>query len=174
MKKILLAAVAAFLLISVQNSNAQIGLGAGLAYGTEIETIGIQVGGTYLINENFRAAADIIYFFPKSEGDGDFSMDLNWFEFNANIHYIFFEDESMQAYGLGGLNYARLSIDEPTINIPGVGQIGGGSYSESEIGLNLGIGAMLDIDFAWLYGEAKFTISDFDQLSIAVGLRFSL
>lgn len=174
MKKIILAAVAAFILISVQNSNAQIGLGAGLAYGTEIETIGIQVGGTYLINENFRVAADIIYFFPKTEGDSDFEVEFKWFEFNANVHYIFFEDESMNAYGLAGINYASLTIETPSITIPGLGTIGGGSATESEIGLNLGIGAMLDLDFAWLYGEVKYNVSDFDQLVIAVGLRFAL
>ncbi|TVQ10115.1 MAG: hypothetical protein EA364_12825 [Balneolaceae bacterium] len=174
MKKIILAAVAAFVLISVQNSHAQIGLGAGLAYGTEIETIGIQLGGTYLINENFRVAADIIYFFPRTEGDSDFKFETKWFEFNANLHYIFFEDESMNAYGLAGINYTRLSLDSPTINIPGVGPIGGGSFSESEIGLNLGVGGMIDLDFAWLYGEVKYNVSDFDQLSIAVGLRFAL
>jgi outer membrane immunogenic protein len=173
MKKIMLAAVAAFVLISVQNSHAQIGLGAGLAYGTEIESIGLQLGGTYLINENFRAAADIIYFFPKTEGDGDFEVETKWFEFNANVHYIFFEDDSMNAYGLAGLNYLRWSVETPTVSVPGFGSFGG-SASGSEIGLNLGIGGMINLDFAWLYGEAKYTISEFDQLGIAVGLRFAI
>ncbi|MCA1801943.1 MAG: hypothetical protein LC662_05750 [Rhodothermaceae bacterium] len=102
MKKIMLAAVAAFVLISVQNSQAQIGLGAGLAYG-----------------------------------------------------------------------YLRWSVETATVSVPGFGTFGG-SASGSEIGLNLGIGAMIDLDFAWLYGEAKYTISEFDQLGIAVGLRFAI
>lgn len=173
MKKIMLAAVAAFVLISVQNSQAQIGLGAGLAYGTEIETIGIQVGGTYLINENFRAAADIIYFFPSKEGDSEFEVETKWFEFNANVHYIFFEDESMNAYGLAGINYVNLTFETPSVDFDFI-TIDGGSFSDSKVGLNLGIGGMIDLDFAWLYGEAKYTLSDFDQLGIAVGLRFAL
>jgi outer membrane immunogenic protein len=172
MKKIILAAIAAFVLISVQNSNAQIGLGAGLAFGTEIETIGIQVGGTYLINEQFRAAADIIFYLPKTEGDSDFEVETKLFEFNANVHYIFFEDESMNAYGLAGLNYSRISFDSPTVSVPGFSFAS--SFSSNEIGLNLGIGAMLDLDFSWLYGEVKYVVSDFDQLVIAAGLRFAI
>jgi outer membrane immunogenic protein len=166
MKKIMLAAVAAFVLISVQNSQAQIGLGAGLAYGTEIENIGIQLGGTYLINENFRAAADIIYYFPKEEEGG--YVKTKWFEFNANVHYIFFNDDSMNAYAIGGLNYTSLTVE---IDIPGFGSASG---SDGEVGLNLGVGAMIDIGFSNLYGEAKYVLGNADQLSIAVGLRFAL
>jgi outer membrane immunogenic protein len=166
MKKIMLAAVAAFVLISVQNSQAQIGLGAGLAYGTEIENIGIQLGGTYVINEDFRAAVDIIYYFPKEE-EGGF-VETKWFEFNANAHYIFFQDDSMNAYAIGGLNYTSLTVD---VEIPGFGSA---SASDGEVGLNLGIGAMIDVGFSNLYGEAKYVLGNADQLSIAVGLRFAL
>jgi outer membrane immunogenic protein len=166
MKKLIIATAFVLVLVSVQNTKAQIGLGAGLAYGTEIENLGLQLGATYLINENFRAAADIIYYFPKESVGG--TITWNWFEFNANVHYIFFEDDSMNAYAIGGLNYTswkrerELSPTEKLVT------------SDNEVGLNLGIGAMIDIGFANLYGEAKYVLGNADQLGIAIGLRFAL
>lgn len=174
MKKIITAFIAAFVLISVQNSNAQLGVGAGLAFGTEIETLGIQVGATYSLVDNLRLAADVIYFFPKTEGSGDFETDLKWLEFNGNLHYVFYEEITMNAYGLAGLNYSRLSIDEPSSDIPGDGPLGSITYSESEFGLNLGIGYMYNLNLAWFFAEAKYVVSDFDQLSIVAGLRIPL
>ena len=78
---------------------AQISVGGGLTYGTDIEEIGIQVGGTYVLNENMRLGADIIYWLTES-GTGFSQTAL---EVNANFNYIFYNENDLIVYGLGTL-----------------------------------------------------------------------
>jgi opacity protein-like surface antigen len=172
MKKLLTVGTLVIGLIFLSNTNlhaqdgsGDISIGGGLGYGTEIESIGIQGGGVYKINEQFRAAADIIYYFPDEIGGG---FDYNWMEFNANGHYIFTEDDGLVAYALAGLNFARVSIDYPD------NDFFDGSYSETEVGLNIGAGLEYNIDFALLYAELKYALSSADQLVISAGLRFPI
>lgn len=129
--------------------------GGGIAYGSEVEAIGIQVGGVYGFTDNISGAADFIVFFPDN---------YDWWELNLNGQYNFMSEDGTRVYGLAGLNYATLSIN--------LGQFG--SSSSSELGLNLGGGAEFDLDFANLYGELKYVLGDADQLGISAGLRFPL
>lgn len=126
--------------------------GGGLAFGSEVEAIGIQATGVYNINEEFNGAADFIIFFPDN---------YDWWELNINGHYKFHSQDNVQVYGLAGLNFASWEVDT-----------GVGSISDSEAGLNLGGGAEMGLDFANLYGEIKYILSDADQLVISAGLRF--
>jgi len=119
-----------------------------------------QAGATYGFTEEISGAADVIFFFPEN---------IDWFEFNANGHYKFLAEEGMSVYGLAGLNYVSISVDIPSFN-----GSGGGSVSNSEIGLNLGGGAEFDVDFANIYGELKYVLSNADQLVLSAGLRFPI
>lgn len=130
-------------------------VGGGLAYGSEVEAIGIQVGAVYDFTEEISGAADFIIYFP----DG-----YDWWELNVNGHYRFFSEDNISVYGLAGLNYATLSVD--------FGQFG--SASDSELGLNLGGGAEFGLDFAKLYTELKYVVGNADQLGISAGLRFAI
>lgn len=181
MKKILV--VLAIALASVQFSQAQtsegdISIGGGLAFGTGVapslfsslnNSLGIQLGGYYTITESkLRAGLDFIYYFPDSEGGTDFKV---W-ELNANAHYIFLEEEDFFVYGIGGLSITNVEISYQADEFFGFG----GDYSESEIGLNLGVGIEYNLGFANFYGEAKYGNlgGDADQLVISAGLRFLL
>lgn len=170
MKKLLTVGLLVIGLIFLSNTNlyaqgeaGDISVGGGLGYGTEIESIGIQAGGVYVINEQFRGAADLIYYFPND----DFGYDFTWFEINANGHYLFVTEEDLIAYALGGLNFATLKFDYPD----GFG-FNGGSVSNTEVGLNVGAGLEYNLDFAKLYAELKYALSSADQLVISAGLRF--
>lgn len=159
MKKLLSIAglVLGFIFFSNTNALAQneFKVGAGLAYGSEVEAIGIQAGAVYDFTEEFSAAADFIVFFPDN---------YDWWELNVNGHYRFLSQDNVTVYGLAGLNYATLSID--------LGQFG--SASDSELGLNLGGGAEFGLDFAKLYTELKYVVGNADQLGISAGLRFPI
>lgn len=126
-------------------------LGGGLAYGSEVEAIGIQAGATYAFTEEISGAADFIIFFPDN---------YDWWEFNVNVHYRFFSEDNVSVYGLAGLNFVTVDFD----------QFG----SDSELGLNLGGGAEFGLEFAKLYTELKYTLSNFDQLGLSAGLRFAI
>lgn len=172
MKKLLTVGILVTGLILLSNTNlyaqgeaGDISIGGGLGYGTEIESLGIQAGGVYVINEEFRGAVDLIYYFPNDE----FGYDFTWFEINANAHYLFVTEDDLIAYALGGLNIATLKFDYPDNQF-----FGGGSVSESEVGLNIGAGLEYDVDFAKLYAELKYALSSADQLVISAGLRFPI
>ena len=157
MKKLLTSAFILFLSFGIHTAaTAQISVGGGLAYGENIEEIGLKLDGIYVINEEFRAGADIIYYFTE---DG-----ITFWELNLNGNYLFVEEEDLVVYALGGLNYARQSFDIDGMNNP----------SNSEIGLNIGAGLEYDLDFAKLTPEIKYALSDFDQLVFSVGLRFPI
>lgn len=152
---------ALFTILLFSDSNAQfVKAGAGLMYGSEIEQLGIRGDAVYQINEEFRVVGDLGFFFPEDYGNTTFT----WWELNANANYVFHADteQGLMAYALGGLNYTTLRWSN------------GDSYSNSEVGLNLGAGLEYSLDFAELFGEMKFVLSDADQLNIGAGLRFPL
>ena len=154
MKKLLSLSIILLISLGISaTASAQWSGGGGLAYGTEVSELGLQLNGVYDIDEEWRGSADFIYYFVSGE------MSIS--ELNFNAHYIFHEEDELTAYAIGGLNYLRVSAS-----------YGGFSASSSEIGLNLGAGLEYELDFANLFAEAKFTISSFDQLVIASGLRF--
>ncbi|MEX0647782.1 MAG: hypothetical protein WEA56_06750 [Balneolaceae bacterium] len=172
MKKLITFLFTALLTVVIySDSNAQFAkAGVGLMYGSEIEQIGIRADGVYLINEDIRIVGDLGFFFPdKTEFGGGSSFTVTWWELNANGNYIFHADEEqgLTAYGLAGLNFTTVSVksDDGTNTA---------TNSDTEVGLNLGAGLEYGLDFADLFGELKFVLSDADQLNIGVGLRFPL
>ncbi|MDR9418458.1 outer membrane protein [Gracilimonas sp.] len=166
-----------FSVLAFQNSQAQfVKAGVGLMYGTEIEQPGIRVDGVYQINEEIRAVADFGFYLPdetESSGGGVTSTTTStYWELNLNGNYIFSSDteSGMTAYALAGLNYLNFNVDSEA---SGGGFTGSTSFSDSEVGLNVGAGIEYALDFGDLFGEAKYVIGDFDQLNIGAGLRFN-
>jgi opacity protein-like surface antigen len=157
MKKLLTYSLA-FIFVFVIHSTAvaQTTVGGGLAYGENIEEIGLKIDGIYTINEDFRAGADIIYYFT---GEG-----ITFWELNLNGNYLFVKEDDLIVYALAGINYARQSFDFDGMN----------DVSNSELGLNIGAGLEYDLDFAKLAPEIKYALSDYDQLVVSVGLRFPI
>lgn len=160
MKKLITYSCLILGMLFFTNSNAlaqsDFKAGGGLVYGTEIEAIGIQGSGVYSFTETLRGAADLTIFFPDDTPQG---LDRSFWTINANVHYLFMAEEATTVYGLGGLNYATSET---------------GSFSNSEAGLNLGGGAEFGVGFGDIYVEAKYVVSDFDQLVLGGGVRFAL
>ena len=140
-------------------------VGGGLIFGTEIESLGLKADGVYHINEQFSGQADISFFFPNEIGPG---VDQTMWAINLNGQYRFdLEDAPVNVYGLAGLNFATISVDFSN-------QFGSGSTSSTEVGLNLGGGAEYPLDFGNIFSELKYTISDFDKLVLAAGVRIPI
>lgn len=153
-KKIFLTLAFAALFASA--SFGQLKFGGGLSYGTEAENVGINVRADYSINDKIAIVPGFTYFLPKD--------DVTFMEFNADCHYSFNE----MFYGLGGLNYTHFKAEIPSIEFMGV-TVGGGDISDSAMGLNVGAGAKLGSMF---FAEAKYVLSDYDQLVLSVGILF--
>ncbi|WP_420318096.1 outer membrane protein [Ekhidna sp.] len=139
-------------------SNAQSRVGVGLAYGAEIESAGIGVNGEFAASSQINIAPSFIYYFKKDN--------VTWWELNGNINYIFSEN-SATIYGIAGLNLTGVSVD--------LSDFGGGKQSDSELGLNIGIGANFDTGGSLMpFAEAKYVLGNADQLSLFGGVRFPL
>jgi len=139
---------------ATSNLQAQLSVGGGIAYGSDVEEIGLQVRGVYSIADQWRAGADLIYYLDGIKG-------LSYYEINTNGHFVFTDNGKFLAYALAGLNYFRVSITG----------FGGGS----EIGLNLGGGAqfMFSDSISGLL-ELKYVIGDADQFVAGIGVMFEI
>lgn len=144
-------------------------LGAFLAYGTEIENIGIGANAEFPIMESLTISPSFIYYLPKSEGP----VDINWFEVNANANYYLLQESSMSIYAIGGLNYSSV---ETSIDDDAFGGFGNDiSGSDGRFGLNLGGGANFDIGSGITpFAELKYVIIDGGQLVLGAGVRFKI
>ncbi|MEX0769805.1 MAG: hypothetical protein WD035_03675 [Balneolaceae bacterium] len=147
-------------------AHAQTQLGGGLIYGSEIEKLGIRAEGIHSINDDFRVAADISYFFPDKESGGGFDISATWWAINFNGHYLFVNQESLRAYALAGLN---IGIITAKASFMGESE----SESESELGLNLGGGIEIPVNTVSLFGELKAAGlgGDGEQLVLGAGVR---
>ncbi len=147
------------------NVKAQdISIGGGISYGFDIEELGIQLNGTYGLNENMRVGADIVYYLIGTESFFGEEISTTALEVNFNFNYIFYNENDLILYGLGtlGIHYVRSSFS------------GGGfseSFSDSELGLGLGAGVEYDLGSVKIYAEPRIFLSGFDQLQFNAGVR---
>src|SRR5690625_1984766 len=170
-RNLLLGAILSLGLFTV--SQAQISVGGGLAYGLDIEELGIQASGTYVLNEDMRLGADIIYWLTPSESfPGGVEFSTTMFEINANYNYIFYNENDVMFYALGtlGIHYAKVSWDGPS----GSEWSGRASGSDTELGLGIGAGVEYNLGSIKLYAEPRLFLSGFEQFSLAAGLRIPI
>lgn len=166
MKKIVLLGML-FVAFSA-SAQSETRIGGMLAYGSEIENIGIGANAEFPIMENLTVAPSFIFYLPKDED----VVKMNMWEINANAHYYFISIDNLSFYGLGGLNYSHVKVETDFGSFLGIGDT---SSSEGKIGFNLGAGANFDLGKNWLpFAELKYVVSDFDQIVLAAGVRFNL
>ena len=160
MKKTLITTLILSVAFTISNqANAQ-NIGGGLAYGSEVEELGIGAFAQFpTANKDLIIAPSFVYFFADDP--------LNFWELNANVNYVF-SRSSATVYGILGFNIARIGVDDVTF-----GGITAEGSSDTELGLNLGVGVDLNIGSNITpFFETKYAISDFDQLVIYAGVRF--
>lgn len=145
---------AAIIITASQVTNAQVSAGVGMAFGSEIEQVGIQGDLHYRFASmpSVMMGAGFTYYFPKDNQD--------FYEANLNGAYIFYEEFMFKSYAYTGLNYARSKVS-----------LGNDSVSETAFGLNLGIGAEYDFGPLFAFGDLKYVISEFDQPVFTLGIR---
>lgn len=140
-------------------------IGVFLAYGTEIENLGIGANAEFTISEKLSISPSIVYYLPKEE----YGVKMNWLEVNANANYYFIKQANLDFYGFAGLSYnsIKVSYDQAWgIN---------GSWSDGRVGLNLGSGIhFLNSKKITPFAELKYVIVDSGQLVLSGGLKFNL
>lgn len=170
MRKLFLTAVIALLSIGAYAQKGQTYLGGQLAYPTDIESLGIGVKGGYGITDAIRAQATFDYFLKKNN--------VSWWDLNLDVHYLFPLGNNIKVYPLAGLTYLRGSVDGVTQTVntqDGSVTVGSNeSYSDGNLGLNLGAGFQYDLtDKLVLNAEVKFQIiKNTNQGVISAGLAY--
>ena len=163
MKKLFL--VAAFAMVSAFAS-AQFAVGVHTLYGTDVSNFGIGVRARYDLNEQFRLDGNFNYYFKKNG--------LEFWDINANLHYLFNITDEFTVYPLGGLGLGSIKAT-PEIKNPLTGEtFYGPSTSDTKLGFNIGGG----VDFAltddlYLNGEVKYQIvSGYNQAVMSAGIVY--
>ncbi len=144
-------------------------IGAALAYGTEIENIGLGATAEFHIAERISLSPNFIYYFPKEEGP----IKVNWWEINADGHYYFLADDGIQVFGLAGVNYSQVKVKSDI----DFGPFGGGDFeaSDGRVGLNIGAGINFDLGSSLVpFAKLKYVIIDEGQAVIAAGVKFKI
>ena len=160
-----------------QSEDTKFLLGTGVNYATDISSIGLSVDGTYLINEDWEAAAGFTYFFEKNL--------VNWSMLDFDGHYVFHNNNGLVAYGLAGLNVTFYKIDfgDTYRDMGDYGEYGdlwgdllddvSDASKGSDIGLNLGAGIRYGLSDKLLFtGEAKYTVSSGGFLTLTAGVAY--
>ena len=129
--------------------------GVHLSYGTKIESFGIGVKYQYNITDNIRLEPSMNYFFANNNVD--------MFDINANVHYLFPMASNIRIYPLAGLTFAKWNSS-----------LIGGETHLTRLGVNIGGGAEMDItDKLMLNFELKYQlVNDFDQAIFNLGIAY--
>jgi len=136
------------------SAQSQSRFGVGLAYGSEIESIGIGANAEFNAGGRINIAPSFIYYFENNN--------TTWWEANGNINYVF-SQSSATVYGIAGLNLTGVSVD--------LGPLG--DASDTELGVNIGIGSNFNTGGSVTpFAEAKYVLGNADQLSLFGGVRF--
>lgn len=163
MKRVLLL-LSCVLMFQWANAQEDTRVGAFLAYGTEVESLGIGANAEFPIATNLTISPSLIYYFPREE----FGVDINWFEVNGNANYYFVDEDNIGVYGLAGLNYTNVKVSGET-------GFGDASVSDGRLGLNLGAGANFLIGGSIIpFAELKYVIIEEGQLVIMGGVKFNI
>jgi opacity protein-like surface antigen len=166
MKTVLKTLFVAVLFFVVAESQAQISVGGGLWYGTDINNLGISANGKYAIDENWAAAASFTYFLKKDY--------VTWSALDFNANYTFTEIENVGSlYAIGGLGFTfwGWDVDDSELGIWGDAL----DTNLTKVGLNLGAGLNMDISEKMAVApEVMYTIGDFGYLRIGAKIMFGL
>lgn len=142
-------------------------LGVGVAYDGEVEAAGIQVNATFRVSPRLGIAPNVTFYFPEEENEAVFFD--SYIAFNLDGHFMLATDPEYHVYAIGGLNVTSLGYSDPD---PPVDD--NFDESETEIGLNLGLGAEYHLDSFSLFGDLKYVIGGLDRVVLAVGARFPI
>ena len=125
--------------------------------GGDLDETGLGVVAEFGVAQKISIAPQFILYFP-----GD---DVSLFELNVNGNYYFFNQDVFELYGMGGLNFTRVGYELP----------GGENESDSEVGLNLGIGTNFQFGKKFVpFAELRFTLGEYDQVALGLGVKFNL
>ncbi|SHF65136.1 hypothetical protein SAMN05444274_10758 [Mariniphaga anaerophila] len=170
MKNLFTLLFASILFFAVPEAGAQISVGPGVVFGTDINNIGFSVNGKYDFNEKWSAAPSFTYFLKK-----DF---VNWSALDLDANYQLTQIENIGGlYALGGLNFTFWKIKyEYDYDLGEYGDFAGTlDGTGSDVGLNLGLGLNIPAgEKLAIAPEVRYTLGGANYLRLGVKVMFGL
>ncbi len=161
MKRIKFLVLIAFVSLISGNTYAQFKIGGGLAYGTDINNIGITLNTGYNFTDNWAAEADFTYFFKKDY------VTFSALDFDAN--YIF----DFGLYPIAGMNITFIGVNIPETDLGDWGTISSISASTTEFGFNIGAGYNFHLGNSLLLSpEMRYTIGGENYFRMGIKLMY--
>ena len=175
MKNLFITLIAITIFTTINQANAQISIGPGIAYGTDINNIGFNLNGKYEINEKLAIAPSFTYFLKKDY--------VNWSSLDLNANYRLTNIENVGSlYAIGGIGATFWSFDGDEIIDLDFGDyeipdelVGDYDTDTTEIGVNLGIGLNISTKKkTHIYPEIMYTFGDLNYLRFGAKIMFNL
>ncbi|SMO80358.1 hypothetical protein SAMN06265379_10836 [Saccharicrinis carchari] len=187
MKSLFKTFIAIVLFCTITEASAQISVGPGIVYGTDINNIGLSVNGKYELNSQWAAAPSFTYFFKKDY--------VTWSSLDLNANYQITEIDNLGGlYGVGGIGFTFWGFDGEGFGEDLGGSEWGGDYGEyddyvgpqmsmagsldtntTEIGVNLGLGVNIATSEKMAIApEIMYTFGGVNYLRIGVKVMFGL
>lgn len=169
MKNLLSAIILLVLVVSFSEAKAQISVGGGLHYGTDINNLGISINGKYEFNEKWAAAPSFTYFLKKNN--------VNWSALDLDANYQITDIENIGGlYGIGGLSMTFWGFKFDDSDLGEYAEIYGDlDTNVTEIGLNLGLGLnVVTSEKLAIAPEIRYTLGGVNYLRIGVKFMFAL
>ncbi|MGM0635130.1 MAG: hypothetical protein ACQESK_03625 [Bacteroidota bacterium] len=131
-------------------------IGAFLGFGSEVENPSVGGIGEFFFSEKISFSPSLILYWPRSSS--------SFSELNGNMNFYLTKGETLEFYGMGGLNVSSLSRSD--------------FYFDSfdvELGLNLGAGININTSSAFKpFFDIRYVVSSYDQVVVGAGLKFNL
>lgn len=188
MKTLLKTFLVSVLFLIVVKSQAQISLGGGLWYGSDINSIGISANGCYEFSEKLSAAPAFTYFLEKDY--------MKWSALDLDINYTLTKTDKLGSlYAICGLGLTFWKADfGDSFDLGDYGDYGDfGDYSDysdysdfsdysidletsgSDLGVNLGLGLRIAAsEKITIAPELKYTITNGGYFRIGTKVLFGL
>lgn len=125
--------------------------------------------------KDFSLVPDITYFSASKDLGSGVTVKVSDFAINVNAHYNIAMEGMLKPYVGAGLGYNSFST-----TVPGVqtifGTIGGGSVTDSRIGINLLAGVNYKLnDMLTVVVEPRYVlVSDYNYFDIKAGVTYAL
>ena len=144
-------------IISFSSLKAQISIGPGVAYGTNIDQIGVLGNVTYNFAQKWGVMGDLTFFLQ--------TQDITWTALDIDATYDFCKlNEKNNLYALAGLDFLRTKAS-----------ILGYTATGNDTGLNLGVGWKMKLsNKIFFIPEARYSFISDGFLRIGARLMFSL
>ena len=165
MKKIFSILCFVFVLGVVNQANAQLSLGPGLSYASDINNVGLSANVRYAFDSDWAVSSGFTYFFEKDY--------VAWSVADINVNYNLTEIDGVGSlYALAGVNITHAKVDVPlnfgygSVNISG---------TASDYGFNIGGGLNINLNEKLVLApEVCYTIIEGGYLRIGTKLLFTL